>query len=102
MMDWNSLSNNQINHEIGKRIKQLRLQKGITQKELAEKAGISLFTVSNIEKGNNISLHLMIAVLRVLKLINNFELLFPEIELSPLSILKLKGNTPKRIKKSKL
>ncbi len=101
-MDWNSLSNNQINHEIGKRIKQLRLQKGITQKELAEKAGISLFTVSNIEKGNNISLHLMIAVLRVLKLINNFELLFPEIELSPLRILKLKGNTPKRVKKPKL
>ncbi len=101
-MDWNSLSNTQINHEIGKRIKQLRLQKRITQKELAEKAGISLFTVSNIEKGNNISLHLLIAVFRVLKIVNNLEQLLPEIEISPVQILKLKGNTPKRVKKPKL
>lgn len=99
-MDWNSLSNSQINKEIGRRVKQHRIQKKITQKDVAEQAGISLFTVSNIEKGNSVSFHLLIAVLRVLKLLNNFEYLFPEIEISPVQLLKLKGNTPKRIKKS--
>jgi transcriptional regulator with XRE-family HTH domain len=38
---------------LGKNIKYFRLQRGLSQADLAEKAGISITFVSNIERGNN-------------------------------------------------
>ena len=37
--------------EIGQRIKQLRVMKGLTQEELAEKSGVSRGTISALENG---------------------------------------------------
>ena len=37
--------------ELGSAIKDLRIKKGITQKDLAEKAGLSANALCNIEKG---------------------------------------------------
>jgi len=100
-MDWNSLSNIQILLEVGKRVKEIRLQKRLTQREVAERAGVSLFTMTQIEKGKSVSLSMLIPVLRVLKLLNNLEQLFPEQELSPVEVMRLKGKAPQRIKLSK-
>jgi transcriptional regulator with XRE-family HTH domain len=38
---------------LGKNIKNFRLQRGFSQADLAEKAGVSVTFVSNIERGNN-------------------------------------------------
>jgi len=101
-MDWNSLSNTAIVQEIGKRLKEYRLKKRYTQQELAEKAGISLFSVAQIERGNAVSISILLPVLRVLRLLDNLELLLPEIGISPIELLKLKGKTPKRIRPKKV
>lgn len=37
--------------EKSKWLKTMRLKKGLTQKELAEKTGISIHTIANIEQG---------------------------------------------------
>lgn len=37
--------------EKSKWLKTMRLKKGLTQKELAEKTGLSIFTIANIEQG---------------------------------------------------
>jgi transcriptional regulator with XRE-family HTH domain len=100
-MDWNSLSNTAIVQEIGKRIKAYRLKKKLTQQALAERAGISLFTVSQIEKGKTVSLGMLLSVLRELRLLDNLEMLLPEIGISPIEMMKLQGEMPKRIKPSK-
>jgi transcriptional regulator with XRE-family HTH domain len=100
-MNWNSLSNSAIIAEVGKRLKDYRFQKKLTQQELADQAGISVFSVTQIEKGKAVTLAVFLSVLRVLRLLDNFELFIPEIGISPIELLKLKGNTPKRIKKSK-
>ncbi|GHT33497.1 hypothetical protein AGMMS49574_19310 [Bacteroidia bacterium] len=97
-MDWNSMSDTAIVQEIGKRIKEYRLKRKLTQQALAERAGISIFTVSQIEKGNPVSISMLLPVLRVLRLLDNLEMLLPEIGISPIEILKLKGKTPKRIR----
>ena len=42
-----------IKAELGQKIKRMRLKKGMTQEELAEKADISQRTLSGIETGEN-------------------------------------------------
>jgi transcriptional regulator with XRE-family HTH domain len=101
-MDWNSLSNSEIIIELSRRIKNHRIKKRLTQQELANRAGVSLFTVAQIEKGNSVSFSTLIAILRVLRLLENLEMLFPEIELSPIEMMKLQGKIPKRIRRKKM
>ncbi|MFA7493764.1 MAG: helix-turn-helix transcriptional regulator [Proteiniphilum sp.] len=101
-MDWNSLSNTEIILEMGSRLKAFRLQKKLTQQQLAEKAGVSLFTVAQIERGKSVSVSMLIAVMRVLRLLDNLELLLPRQEVSPIELLKLQGRKPQRIRTTSL
>jgi Predicted transcriptional regulators len=100
-MDWISMSDTAVIEEIGRRIKEHRIRKRFTQQNLAIRAGISAFSISKIEKGQPVSISIMIPVLRVLRMLDNLELLLPEIGISPIEALKLKGKTPRRIKISK-
>jgi len=100
-MNWNSLSNSAIIEEVGKRLKDYRIRRKLTQQELADQAGISIFSVAQIERGKVVTMSMFLSVLRVLRLLDNFELFIPEIGISPVELLKLKGKIPKRIKKSK-
>ena len=100
-MNWNNLSNSTIIEEVGKRLKSYRIRRKLTQKELAKQAGVSLFSVAQIERGKVATMNVFLSVLRVLRLLDNFELFIPEVGISPLELLKLKGKTPKRVKKPK-
>jgi transcriptional regulator with XRE-family HTH domain len=99
--NWNALSDGDILKEIGKRIKDYRFKQKLTQRELAEQTGISLFTIAQIERGKSVSLNNWLSVLRILKLLDNLEMLLPEIGVSPVELLKLKGKTPQRIRNSR-
>ena len=100
-MNWNSLSNSAIIEEVGKRLKDYRIRRKLTQQELANQAGISVFSVAQIERGKVVTMSVFLSVLRVLRLLENLELFIPEIGISPIELLKLKGKIPKRIKNSK-
>jgi transcriptional regulator with XRE-family HTH domain len=99
-MVWNDLSNASVLAETGKRLKEYRLRSRLTQQQLAEQAGISIFTVVQIERGKSVSFSLFLSVLRVLRLLDNMETLLPELGVSPIELLKLKGKTPKRVRRS--
>ncbi len=86
-MDWYVITDAQVASELGKRIKMTRVRKKLSQADVAERAGISVFTVSQMENGKNTSLASLIAVLRVLKLLENFDSLVPEIMVSPVELL---------------
>ena len=70
------LSNKHILVMIGERIEAARLNEGVDQKLLAEKAGVSIGTVQNIENGKaSVGLIKVIAILRALNMLeqlNNF------------------------------
>jgi len=100
-MDWNSKSNDNVAQEIGKRLKTHRINKRFTQKQLAEKAGVSLFTIAQIEKGKPVSISMLIPVLRVLRLLDNMELLIPEPQISPVALLNQKNKHVKRVRSKK-
>ena len=98
-MDWKTLSNPAIMIEIGKRLKSYRIRKNLSQKELASRAGISALSVQNLEKGRFVTMVTFISILRMLKLLGNIETLVPELPISPVELLKLKGKTRKRVQK---
>ena len=89
-------SNLAILKDIGYRIKQNRLHKNITQKELSELSGIHRVTISDIEKGKPFSMISFISILRALNELNNIELILPEPGINPLKLAKLKGKERKR------
>lgn len=99
-MDWYSMSDPAIMVEIGRRLKEYRIRKRYTQKDLSVKIGISVLSVQNLEKGCSVSLTTFLSVLRMLNLLGNLETLIPELPISPVELLKLKGKTRLRVKKS--
>ena len=100
-MDWNSMSGVAIIAEIGKRIKDNRLRKNLTQTDLATRAGVNALTIAKVEQGKPLSLVTLIAILRALRLLDNIESLVPEAQISPIEMLKFKGETRKRASKPK-
>ena len=95
-MDWYSLTNNRIESIIGQRIKQLRLDYNITQKELATKTGMSRVSISKIERGKGANLSSLIQIMRGLRVLENIEYLIPEQEISPIEMIRLKNKSKKK------
>lgn len=95
-MDWYSLTNNRIESIIGQRIKQLRLDYNITQKELATKTGMSRVSISKIERGMGANLSSLIQIMRGLRVLENIEYLIPEQEISPIEMIRLKNKSKKK------
>ena len=83
--------------ELGGRLARVRLDRNLTQAELAEQAGISKRTVERLESGS-VATHLpgFIRVCRVLDMVERFDLLVPEPVPSPVDQLKLRGRKRQR------
>lgn len=100
-MKYDLLLNKEILVDLGGKLKQHRLNQNLTAKELAEKAGVSLRTITGFERGEkNISLLNLIEILRALRLVDNLRILIPEIpKISPLEIMELEKKKRKRVRK---
>lgn len=84
MSDYSLLSDDKIEAALCSRLETERLQRNITQAELARQAGISVRTVRRMEKGEGISLATFIRVLKALRLEDRLEALLPPQEISPI------------------
>ena len=82
------MSDEALLHELGQRIARLRLERNLSQAQLAEQAGISKRTLERLESGAAATqLSLFLRVLRQLDLLERLELLLPEPQPSPLALL---------------
>lgn len=86
--------------ELGQRIKDIRIGQSMTQKEFSVIAGVSFSTITRIENGEGTSMDNLMKVMRVLGLLQNFDLLIPEQELMPDEIFQNKSKR-KRVSKAK-
>lgn len=84
-----------LSEELGKRLKQARLNRDLTQSEVAAKAGVTRKTVINAEKGKA-QLDIFIEILLALDLADQLDLFLPEQEISPLQLAKLQGKKRQR------
>ena len=83
--------------ELGGRLAQVRLERNLTQAQLAKQAGVSKRTVERLESGSVATqLSGFIRVCRVLDLVERFDLLVPEPVPSPVEQLKLRGRKRQR------
>ena len=87
--------------ELDSRILKYRIDRGLTQAELAKEAGVSKGTVERIEKGCDTQLSTLFRLLRVLGLSDRLNQLIPETTLSPIDKLQGKTTQPKRAKRKK-
>ena len=71
-------SNEQVLAELGARIRAARIDTPLTQAELAERAGLSPYTVANLERGHDVNLGSLLSVLRALDMLENADALVPE------------------------
>jgi transcriptional regulator with XRE-family HTH domain len=89
--------------ELGGRLTRIRLERNLTQAQLAEQAGVSKRTVQRLEAGAVATqLSGFIRVCRVLDVIERFDLLVPEPVPSPVEQLKLAGRKRQRASTGKI
>lgn len=81
---------------IGSKLKELRIEKNMKQKELADAAGVSVFTISSIENGKTTSLLTVIQLLRALEHLDYLDSFFQEESISPVAYAKLMKNNKKK------
>lgn len=91
-----TFSDGAILEELGGRILRHRLRQNLTQKELADEAGIGVNTVYRLERGQSTQLSNLIRILRILRLVGNLEALVPESPPSPIEQAKSKKKERKR------
>jgi transcriptional regulator with XRE-family HTH domain len=77
--------------ELGKQIRALRLRMDLDQKQLAERGGIALNAVKNLENGKGATLRSLIHVLRILNRTDWLRTLAPTVSISPVQMLKTKA-----------
>lgn len=81
---------------LGARISRLRIAQAITQSELANRAGVSLRALGDLERGQGSSLTTYIRVLKALNALDTLEQLAPTPVISPMALLRSRGAEPKR------
>ncbi|NOX28980.1 MAG: helix-turn-helix transcriptional regulator [Actinobacteria bacterium] len=90
----------QIMASLGQRIRAARLNRNLTQAEMATRSGIVRQTVAAIEGGNDVSLTTLVAVLRVLGLTDRIDSLVPEQVDSPMARLQNTSKPRQRARRS--
>jgi transcriptional regulator with XRE-family HTH domain len=95
-LNWISMSDHAIITSIGMFIKDARLKQNKTQAKIAKDAGINRWTLSQIEKGEAISLMSLIQILRALNLLNILDIFKIETQISPIQLAKLEKQKRQR------
>ncbi len=100
MIIQNEHSDETIAKELGKRIARARLNRNWTQAMLAHESGVSKPTLQRIESGGTSNLLHYLRLFRCLNVLERLETILPESSISPMQLLKNKGQEKKRARQS--
>jgi transcriptional regulator with XRE-family HTH domain len=90
MSDMQFKSPKELQIELGRRVRQLRLFRNIDQRTVAERAGITRAALQNLEAGHGSSVQTLLRTLKALNYLEGIEILAPEPTVNPLALLKTK------------
>lgn len=77
----------EIAAELAMRVSQERVRQNVTQQSLAERSGVTYSAIRHFERTGKISLERLIAVLRTLKKLDEFEHFLAPVPVSPMERL---------------
>lgn len=102
-MNAEFVTNQNIILMLSKRIKEYRLAARLSQKEMAEKSGVGLATISHFERGvsQNMTINNFISHLRVVGMENRLNDLLPELPMPPLALKVINKYIPKHVRRKK-
>lgn len=95
-IDFSLASSDQIEAAFCERLERIRLSRNMTQKQLAEQAGVSLRTIGRLKAGKGVSFDTLIRVLMALRIQQNLASLLPDPSVRPIDRIALKGTERKR------
>ncbi len=87
--------------DLGRQIRNLRLRENLLQQELADRAGIALNAVKNLESGRGATLHSLVQTLRILNRADWLRTLAPAVSISPVQMLSTKQPRQRASRKRK-
>lgn len=90
------LSNPQIEQELGKRLKDQRLDLNLSQEQIAIRSGLSRRTITAIENGEGSTLSTLIALLRALNALDTLESFLPDPGISPMAMTSMLQDAPRK------
>ena len=99
-MNTENTSDEALLQEVGERMAQCRLNRNMTQEELAKESGVSVPTVQRMEAGMPVQTLNWFRMMRVLGLLEKMDLFLPNEVVSPLQQLKRKGKERQRASSS--
>lgn len=82
--------------EVGARLERTRLERNLTQKQLAHEAGVSQATIERIEAGEPVKSNNLVRILRALGRLEALDQLVPEPLPNPVERRKLRGRQRQR------
>jgi transcriptional regulator with XRE-family HTH domain len=85
--NWYSMTDIIVVKTLCQSIKQMRLNKNMSQDELAERSGVSRITISRMETGKAINLLTLVQLLRALENLDLLNYLNIEPEISPIQVM---------------
>ena len=102
MVTENYTTNQDFIMLLSQRLKEYRLAARISQKEMAEKSGVSLTTISHLEQGvnQNITLNNFISLLRAVGMEQRLNDLLPELPMPPMALKQINKYIPKRVRRN--
>jgi transcriptional regulator with XRE-family HTH domain len=95
-MDFQGMSDHALLAELGGRLQRTRLNRNLTQPELAQRAGISRRALQKLEAGEATTLETFIRALRALGVLEQLDAFLPAPGQSPIQMAKLKGRERQR------
>tara|TARA_R110002049_G_scaffold23726_20_gene84183 strand:+ start:1018 stop:1356 length:339 start_codon:yes stop_codon:yes gene_type:complete len=95
-MDIYTKTVEQAQKALGERLRAARLAANLTQKALAESAGVSQKTVANAEDGQNISVETLLLLLRSLGRLSEIEQVLHDDGPSPIELARRQGHQRQR------
>ncbi len=95
-MNFSAMTDPAILAELGRRLRRLRLNRDVTQIDLAARAGVSRSVVQSIERGDDATLGSLLRVLRALGALDQLDAFLPDPGISPLQLARLRGRRRQR------
>ena len=82
--------------QLGRRLASQRLNRNLTQRQLADNAAIALNTLRRLEDGDNVSLDTLIRVLEALSLGDRLDALAPPADIRPVDRVRIAAGSERK------